>query len=47
MVSYCISAGDHTAFVVQALDYSGPDSRGPDTIKARVAAEVRKAAGAR
>ncbi|MBB3342217.1 DUF6180 family protein [Luteimonas sp. RC10] len=47
LVSYCISAGDHTAFVVQALDYSGPDSRGPDTIKARVAAEVRKAAGAR
>jgi len=47
LVSYCISAGTHTAFVVQTLDYSGPDSRATEAVKARVTAEVRKAAGAR
>lgn len=47
LVSYCISAGTHTAFVVQALDYSSPDSRVTDAVKAQVTAEVRKAAGAR
>lgn len=47
LVSYCLSAGDHTAFVMQAFGYSGPDSRTTDAIKARVASEVRKAAGGR
>jgi hypothetical protein len=47
LVSYCLSAGTHTAFVIQAFDYSGPSSRATDPVKARVASEVRKAAGGR
>lgn len=45
LVSYCISAGDQTVFVIQAFDYTRPNSPEVDKIKARVAAEVRKAAG--
>lgn len=44
LVSYCISAGDQTVFVIQAFDYSGPGNPDVDRVKARVAAEVRKAA---
>jgi hypothetical protein len=47
LVSYCLSAGTHTAFVIQAFDYSGPDSRATEPVKARVASEVRRAAGGR
>lgn len=47
LVSYCLSAGDHTAFVIQAFDYSGPSSRATAPVKACVASEVRKAAGGR
>lgn len=47
LISYCISAGDQTVFVIQAFDYSGPGNPDVDRVKARVAAEVRKAAGAR
>lgn len=45
LVSYCVSAGDQTVFVIQAFDYTRPDSPQVDKVKARVAAEVRKAAG--
>ncbi|MBD8643370.1 hypothetical protein IFT63_07170 [Stenotrophomonas sp. CFBP 13724] len=44
LISYCISAGDHTVFVIQAFDYSGPNNPDVDRVKARVGAEVRKAA---
>ena len=47
LVSYCISAGDQTVFLIQAFDYSGPGNPDVDRVKARVGAEVRKAAGAR
>lgn len=45
LVSYCITAGDQTVFLIQAFDYTRPNSPDVDRIKARVAAEVRKAAG--
>lgn len=44
LVSYCVSAGDQTVFVIQAFDYTQPNSPKVDGIKARVASEVRKAA---
>lgn len=44
LISYCISAGDHTVFVIQALDYSGPGNPDVDRVKQRVASEVRRAA---
>ncbi|MEF3082280.1 DUF6180 family protein [Luteimonas sp. SMYT11W] len=47
LVSYCLSADDHSAFVIQAFDYGALDSRATDAIRARVASEVRKAAGGR
>lgn len=46
LISYCISAGDQTVFVIQALDYSGPGNPDVDRVKQRVGAEVRKAARA-
>lgn len=47
LISYCISAGDQTVFVIQALDYSGPGNPDVDRVKQRVGAEVRRAAGAK
>ncbi|WP_141739134.1 MULTISPECIES: DUF6180 family protein [Stenotrophomonas] len=47
LISYCISAGDQTVFVIQAFDYSGPGNPDVDKVKQRVGAEVRKAAAAR
>ncbi len=44
LISYCIAAGDQTVFVIQAFDYSGPGNPDVDRVKARVGAEVRKAA---
>ena len=46
LVAYCITAGDQTVFVVQGLDYSGPDSPEAERVKSAVAAELRKAARA-
>jgi len=46
LVAYCIAAGDQTVFVVQGLDYSGPDSPEAERVKKAVAAELRKAARA-
>lgn len=45
LISYCISAGDQTVFVIQALDYSGPGNPDVDRVKQRVGNAVRKAAG--
>lgn len=45
LVSYCVSAGDQTVFLIQAFDYTRPNSPAVDSVKTRVAAEVRKAAG--
>jgi len=45
LVAYCVTAGDQTVFLIQAFDYTRPNSPEVDRIKARVAAEVRKAAG--
>lgn len=47
LISYCISAGDQTVFVIQAFDYSGPGNPDVDRVKQRVGAEVRRAASAR
>ena len=47
LVSYCITAGDQTVFLIQAFDYAGPGNPDVDRAKARVGAEVRKAASAR
>lgn len=47
LVSYCITAGDQTVFLIQAFDYAGPGNPDVDRAKARVGAEVRKAAGVR
>lgn len=47
LVSYCITAGDQTVFLIQAFDYSGPGNPDVDRVKARVGAEVRRAAGVR
>lgn len=47
LISYCISAGDQTVFVIQAFDYSGPGNPDVDRVKQRVGAEVRQAARAR
>lgn len=47
LVSYCVSAADQTVFLIQAFDYTQPNSPKVDAVKARVAAEVRKAAGTR
>jgi hypothetical protein len=44
LISYCISAGDQTVFVIQAFDYSGPGNPDVDRVKQRVGSEVRKAA---
>ncbi len=44
LIAYCIAAGDQTVFVVQAFDYTGPDSPEVDRIKTQVGAEIRKAA---
>jgi hypothetical protein len=40
-----VTAGDQTVFLIQAFDYTRPNSPEVDRIKARVAAEVRRAAG--
>jgi len=47
LVSYCITAGDQTVFLIQAFDYTGPGNPDVDRAKARVGAEVRRAAQAR
>lgn len=43
LVAYCIAAGNHTAWVVQAFDYSGPGLSEPGVIAKKVAGEIRKA----